>query len=186
MKHFNYNVVKIKSQNDGKWVGIPALQGKNLYETAVEYGFEGTEDEWFNMIVTDGWVTPYQNLKAAFELFRDLMLARTINGHALDEDITLSPDDVGTANKTLTNVTNNDFITKAKACGFDTTGGIDTTQTVFNSDGSITETMSTGDVKTTVFNSNGSITETYNMASGETIVKTITFNSDGSISETLS
>lgn len=186
MRHFNYNVVKIKSQNDGEWVAIPALQGKNLYETAVEYGFQGTEDDWFNMLITDGWITPYQNLKAAFELFRDLMLGRTINGHALDEDIVLVPDDVGAANKTLTNVQNNDFITKAKECGFDTGAGVLATQTVFNDDGSITETSSDGSVKVTVFNEDGSITENYTLATGDQVQKTITFNEDGSISETVS
>lgn len=185
MRHFNYNVVKIKSQDDGEWKGIPALHGKNLYETAVEYGFEGTEDDWFNMLITDGWITPYQNLKAAFELFRDLMLARTINGYALNKDIVLVPNDVGAADKALTNVLNNDFITKAKECGFDTGAGVIATQTVFNSDGSITETSSDGVVKTTVFNADGSITENYTLATGDRVQKVTTFNSDGSISETV-
>lgn len=59
--------------------------------------------------------------------------------------------------------------------------GFETLNTVFNSDGSITETNGSGHTKTTVFNSDGSITITF---SGEkTIVKTITFNSDGSVSE---
>lgn len=58
--------------------------------------------------------------------------------------------------------------------------------TVFNSDGSITETNSDGDTKVTVFNADGSITETFTGAeSGVQIQKVTTFNSDGSISEAL-
>ena len=201
MRHFNYNVVKIKDK-DGNWIGIPALQGYNLYETAVKYGYQGTEDEWFNMLITDGWISVYQDFHSEFERFVEetynkfvdetyanfvqTVLTRTINGHAFDKDITLTPNDVGAADKSLANVALNDFITIAKAAGFETGGGVETTQTVFNEDGSITETFSTGDVKITIFNEDGSITESYVMASGELITKTITFNEDGSISETLS
>lgn len=201
MRHFNYNVAKIRTEDGKDWQGIPALHGKNLYETAVEYGFEGTEDDWFNMLITDGWISVYQNFKAEFDKFVEetygkfveqvygsfvqTILSRTINGHAFDKDITLNSNDVGAANKTLTNVALNDFITIAKAAGFETSGGVDTTQTVFNSDGSITETLSTGVAKTTVFNPDGSITENYTMANGEQVQKVITFNSDGSISETI-
>ena len=57
-------------------------------------------------------------------------------------------------------------------------------ETVFNEDGSITETNSEGHTKTTVFNEDGSITETF---TGEkTITKTTTFNEDGNISEVIS
>ena len=51
--------------------------------------------------------------------------------------------------------------------------------TVFNDDGSITETNSKGEKLTTSFNADGSITETF--VGEKTIVKTTTFNSDGSI-----
>ena len=55
--------------------------------------------------------------------------------------------------------------------------------TVFNADGSITETNGKGETLTTVFNANGSITETFK---GKfTLTKTTTFNSDGSISEVI-
>lgn len=55
--------------------------------------------------------------------------------------------------------------------------------TVFNDDGSITETNSKGETLTTTFNSNGSITETF--VGEKTISKKTTFNSDGSITEVL-
>lgn len=57
-------------------------------------------------------------------------------------------------------------------------------ETVFNSDGSITETNLLGQTLTTVFNADGSVTET--LSGEKTISLTTTFNSDGSISEVLS
>ena len=55
--------------------------------------------------------------------------------------------------------------------------------TVFNADGSITETNGKGETLTTVFNDDGSIAETF--VGEKTITKTTTFNSDGSISEAI-
>lgn len=57
-------------------------------------------------------------------------------------------------------------------------------KTVFNDDGSITETNSKGETLTTVFNTDGSITETF--VGEKTITKTTTFNADGSVSEVIS
>ncbi len=61
--------------------------------------------------------------------------------------------------------------------------GFEAVTTVFNANGSITETNAAGDVLTTVFNPNGSIAETLVGASGEVINKTTLFNPDGSINE---
>lgn len=55
--------------------------------------------------------------------------------------------------------------------------------TVFNTDGSITETNGLGQTKTTVFNADGSITETFTGA--KTIVKTTTFG-ENTIQEVIS
>lgn len=55
--------------------------------------------------------------------------------------------------------------------------------TVFNNDGSITETNEDGHTLTTIFNSDNSVTEIF---TGEkTITKKTTFNTDGSITEEL-
>ena len=62
--------------------------------------------------------------------------------------------------------------------------GFQAQSTVFNSDGSITETNGLGQTKTTRFNTDGSITETF--VGNKTITKTTTFNIDGSITEVLS
>lgn len=55
--------------------------------------------------------------------------------------------------------------------------------TVFYANGNITETNGKGEVLTTVFNDDGSITETF--VGEKTITKTITFNADGSITEVI-
>lgn len=191
MRHFNYNVVKIRTEDGKEWQGIPALHGKTLYETALEHGFEGTEDEWFELLIGDGWITPLQNFRNEYDDYvrrtnqkiEDIE-ARKINGHAFNTDVQLVPDDVGAADKTFSNVTAQAFAAKAKEAGFDA-GGVIATQTIFNEDGSITENSSDGSSKTTVFNDDGSITENYTLATGDQVQKVITFNDDGSISETV-
>ena len=64
--------------------------------------------------------------------------------------------------------------------------GLVNSNTVFNSDGSITQTFE-DKIKSTTFNSDGSITETVrNSTTSEIIyIKTTIFNSDDSISETI-
>ena len=59
--------------------------------------------------------------------------------------------------------------------------GFIASKTVFNGDGSITETNSKGDVLKTVFNSDGSITATFTGANGAVATKKTVFNADGSI-----
>lgn len=61
--------------------------------------------------------------------------------------------------------------------------GFQAQNTVFNSDGSITETNGLNQAKTTTFNSDGSVTEKF--VGDKTITKKTTFNSDGSITEEL-
>ncbi len=56
--------------------------------------------------------------------------------------------------------------------------------TVFNADGSITETNGKGETLTTVFMPDGRIVETF--VGEKTIVKTTTFGSNGTIVEALS
>lgn len=62
--------------------------------------------------------------------------------------------------------------------------GFEAQTTVFNADGSITETNAAGQTKTTVFNPDGSITETF--VGEKTITKTTNFDSNGGISEVIS
>ena len=60
--------------------------------------------------------------------------------------------------------------------------GFGNNETVFNADGSITET-SIGGITKTIFNADGSIAETFTGTDGKTVTKTTIFNADGSISE---
>lgn len=62
--------------------------------------------------------------------------------------------------------------------------GFEATKTVFNTDGSITETNSDGHILTTTFLPNGNIEEKF--VGEKTITKTTTFNTDGSIEERVS
>lgn len=63
--------------------------------------------------------------------------------------------------------------------------GMENSSTVFNADGSITESFNNGTVKTTTFNADGSITETVVFTeTGQTYSQTTVFNSDGSITVT--
>lgn len=61
--------------------------------------------------------------------------------------------------------------------------GFEQKQTVFNADGSITETNELGETKVTTFNSDGSISEVFTNKDGLQIGKKTLFNSDGSIQE---
>lgn len=62
--------------------------------------------------------------------------------------------------------------------------GFQAQTTIFNQDGSITQTNGVNQTLTTIFNNDGSITETF--IGDKTITKTTTFNDDGSISEVIS
>lgn len=61
--------------------------------------------------------------------------------------------------------------------------GFQETKTVFNTDGSITETNEKGETLVTVFNADGSITKTFTNVEGMTIALKTVFNGDGSIEE---
>lgn len=56
--------------------------------------------------------------------------------------------------------------------------------TVFNEDGSITETLGNGKVKQTTFNADGSITQRITNSVGTVLTLHTTFNADGSITRT--
>lgn len=62
MKRFSQTVVQIKNA-DGDFEPIAALRGMSSYECAVQNGFEGTEDDWLEMMIGDGWVGKFQELE---------------------------------------------------------------------------------------------------------------------------
>lgn len=61
--------------------------------------------------------------------------------------------------------------------------GFEAKRTVFNADGSITETNSKGETLTTTFPDENTVIETF--VGEKTITKTTTFNDDGSITEVI-
>lgn len=63
--------------------------------------------------------------------------------------------------------------------------GMEACDTVFNEDGSITETYDTG-ILITTFPESGDVIETFTATEGQRITKTTSFNKDGSISEVIS
>ena len=63
--------------------------------------------------------------------------------------------------------------------------GFSANHTVFNEDGSITETNALGEKKDTIFNEDGSITEIFTNKDGLKIGKKTIFNEDGGITEEL-
>lgn len=64
--------------------------------------------------------------------------------------------------------------------------GFQAKNTVFNDDGSITETNGLGQTMKTIFKDDGSIVEEFTGIGSKKITKTTTFKSDGSISEVIS
>lgn len=63
--------------------------------------------------------------------------------------------------------------------------GFEETYTVFNPNGSITETNVLGESLTTVFNPDGSIAEIFTNKDGLSVEKMTVFNADGSITTSL-
>lgn len=62
MRRFNSAIVKVKN-SAGEYEPLPALRGYSSYQLAVANGFEGTEEEWMNSIIGDGWVGAFQELE---------------------------------------------------------------------------------------------------------------------------
>lgn len=65
-KYFKSASVRVKDKY-GKYVMIPALRAPSGYELAVEAGFEGTEEEWLELMIGDGWIGAFQTLENEFE-----------------------------------------------------------------------------------------------------------------------
>lgn len=63
MRRFNSSIVKVKN-SAGEYEPLPALRGYSSYQLAVANGFEGTEEEWMNSIIGDGWIGAFQELES--------------------------------------------------------------------------------------------------------------------------
>lgn len=59
---FNHAILRIKNAA-GNYDALSALRGQNSYELAVKLGFTGSEEEWMESIIGDGWVGAFQELE---------------------------------------------------------------------------------------------------------------------------
>lgn len=59
MRRFNSSVIRLKN-SAGEYEGMVALRGYNSYELAKQMGFEGTEEEWMESLIGDGWIGAFQ------------------------------------------------------------------------------------------------------------------------------
>lgn len=64
-RKFNHAILRIKN-SEGRYDALSALRGQNSYELAVRYGFTGTEEEWMESIIGDGWIGAFQDLDDRF------------------------------------------------------------------------------------------------------------------------
>lgn len=62
-KHFKSATVRVKNKN-GKYEMLPALRAPSGYELAKACGYKGTEEEWVNSTLTEGWLTAYQEMNS--------------------------------------------------------------------------------------------------------------------------
>lgn len=63
MRRFNSSVLRLKN-SAGEYEGMVALRGYNSYELAKQFGFKGTEAEWMESLIGDGWIGAFQELEA--------------------------------------------------------------------------------------------------------------------------
>lgn len=61
MRRFNSSVIRLKN-GAGEYEGMVALRGYNSYELAKQMGFEGTEEEWMESLIGDGWIGAFQTI----------------------------------------------------------------------------------------------------------------------------
>lgn len=61
MRRFNSSVIRLKN-SAGEYEGMVALRGYNSYELAKQFGFQGTEEEWMQSLIGDGWIGAYQTV----------------------------------------------------------------------------------------------------------------------------
>jgi hypothetical protein len=81
-RKFNHAILRIKNA-DGKYDALSALRGQNSYELAVKAGFQGTEEEWMDSIIGDGWIGAFQEVDtrvAALEGSTKLVISNTVVG----------------------------------------------------------------------------------------------------------
>ena len=90
-RKFNHAILRVKN-SEGKFDALSALRGQNSYELAVKAGFQGTEEEWMESLIGDGWIGAFQDVDARVSVLEGttkLILTNTIvDISAFVEDVT--------------------------------------------------------------------------------------------------
>lgn len=60
----NHNAVMVKNPVTGVWEGFPAIKGESIYDIAVRTGYIGTENDFMEELISDGWVNACLELDA--------------------------------------------------------------------------------------------------------------------------
>ena len=71
-KKLKTSIAKIKNAS-GEFEPMAALVGQSPYELAVAAGFEGTEEEWLELQIGNGWVGAFQDLQKADEAMQEVI-----------------------------------------------------------------------------------------------------------------
>lgn len=57
----NYTTAKVRNA-DGEYENMPSLKGESVYDMAVRLGYVGSEEQFVEDLLSDGWVNSYQKL----------------------------------------------------------------------------------------------------------------------------
>lgn len=100
-KKLNTSIAKIKNSS-GEFEPMAALVGQSPYELAVEAGFEGTEQDWLEMMIGNGWVGAFQELEKNTTKLKEETVPKTrkINGQTLESDVDLTSEHIKASNST--------------------------------------------------------------------------------------
>ena len=75
-KKFNHAILRVKN-SEGTFDPLSALRGQNSYELAVKAGFTGSEEEWMESLIGDGWIGAYQDVEARVGVLENSKLVLT-------------------------------------------------------------------------------------------------------------
>lgn len=115
MKVFNASIASIRN-SEGVFEPMAALRGLSSYELAVKNGFEGTEAEWMEMMLTDGWVGTCQNLDANKANLTDVFTRdQTVDSdvktnYGFDANAIITPSQIFTAANQRLNTVESNFL----------------------------------------------------------------------------
>lgn len=122
MKIFKHTVARIRNK-DGKFEGIPALTGENIYQMAVRRGYAGSEDEYLEEIISDGWVTGLAEVNGKLDVIldgngkvkRDGLVKEALYSPLASDDLIISSNHAGCTVRTNWNTETTYVFTQANS-----------------------------------------------------------------------